>query len=91
MAEEVVLQATEVMALLKAVEEVAVDMMAEAVKMVAEIMAVAVVVTALPTMEAAVTVHPAAAAREQAAFVFCSTLSTLNKGVITYENIPDCR
>lgn len=51
----------------------------------------AVVVIALPTMEVAAAVRPEAAAREQAVFVFCNTLSTLNKGVITYENIPDCR
>lgn len=53
--------------------------------------AVAAVVIALPIMVAAGTAHLAAAVREKAAFVFCSTLSTLNKGVITYENIPDCR
>ena len=85
------LQVMAVTVFLKAVEEVVADMMAEAVKMELVIMVAEAAVIALSIMEVVAAVRPEAAAREQAAFVFCSTLSTLNKGVITYENIPDCR
>ena len=66
-------------------------MMGEMASLIVVVMAVAAVDIVLPIMEVAAAVRPEAAAREQAVFVFYSTLSTLNKGVITYENIPDCR